>query len=418
MSVASKQGVILSKKLLQFITALMWCFCVLLVACFSSIALADLPQIQQQIKQQESQIIEKKREQNQLQASLKSQELQLSQVITDLKQTEKDLTEIKSTLRESQQRLNELTKREAEQKQYLTKQLEQLHKKQHESSLGEQIMNGNVQQEERMKAYAKQLNLLRLQALNELQQTRYQIEQQSAAIKEQQKQQQAILNQQKIKQQDLQKVRTQREKTLVAINQDLQKAENKLSVLRANENALKQEINQAEKRERERDLAEKQAFEQKKQSEEKRSNKPYQPTEKEKRLMRTAGGLGKPSKQYNKPVNGKILHSYGSVQAGELRWKGVVIQAPQGSSVKAIANGRVILANWLQGYGQVVVIDHGKGDMSLYGYNQRVMVRSGDLVNAGQAIAEVGNSGGQKQSALYFEIRRQGNAVNPMGWLK
>ena len=78
----------------------------------------------------------------------------------------------------------------------------------------------------------------------------------------------------------------------------------------------------------------------------------------------------------------------------------------------------MILANWLQGYGLVIVVDHGKGDMSLYGYNQAVSVKTGTLVRSGQKIAEVGSSGGQGQSALYFEIRRQGNAVNPLSWLQ
>ncbi len=96
----------------------------------------------------------------------------------------------------------------------------------------------------------------------------------------------------------------------------------------------------------------------------------------------------------------------------------MVIQAGAGTAVKAIASGRVILADWLQGYGQVVVIDHGNGDMSLYGYNQSVSVRKGARVQAGQTIASVGNSGGQSRSALYFEIRRKGVAVNPLKWVQ
>ena len=103
---------------------------------------------------------------------------------------------------------------------------------------------------------------------------------------------------------------------------------------------------------------------------------------------------------------------------GELKWKGIVIGAGAGSSVKAIADGRVILANWLQGYGLMVIIKHGESDLSLYGYNQSVSVREGQLVKAGQKIAEVGSSGGQSRSGLYFEIRRKGVAMNPTGWLR
>ncbi len=84
-----------------------------------------------------------------------------------------------------------------------------------------------------------------------------------------------------------------------------------------------------------------------------------------------------------------------------------MIGASEGTEVKAIADGRVILADWLQGYGTVVVVEHGKGDMSLYGYNQSALVSVGAQVRAGQPIALVGSSGGQGRPSLYFEIRRR-----------
>ncbi|VTR53128.1 membrane-bound metallopeptidase [Actinobacillus pleuropneumoniae] len=93
---------------------------------------------------------------------------------------------------------------------------------------------------------------------------------------------------------------------------------------------------------------------------------------KKKQQVRAGRGLGSPKKQFSMPVAGKVVNSFGSRQMGEVTWHGVVIAASAGASVRAIAGGRVILADWLQGYGQVVVIDHGNGDMSLYGYNQSV----------------------------------------------
>ena len=125
--------------------------------------------------------------------------------------------------------------------------------------------------------------------------------------------------------------------------------------------------------------------------------------------MSRTGGLGSPRGRAFWPVRGPTLHRYGEQLQGELRWKGMVIGASEGTEVKAIADGRVILADWLQGYGPVVVVEHGKGDMSLYGYNQSALVSVGTQVRAGQPIALVGSSGGRGRPALYFEIRRQGS---------
>ncbi len=97
----------------------------------------------------------------------------------------------------------------------------------------------------------------------------------------------------------------------------------------------------------------------------------------------------------------------------------MVIGASEGTEVKAIADGRVILADWLQGYGLVVVVEHGKGDMSLYGYNQSALVSVGSQVRAGQPIALVGSSGGQGRPSLYFEtlkLARVRRSIHSRGW--
>lgn len=191
--------------------------------------------------------------------------------------------------------------------------------------------------------------------------------------------------------------------------------------MRANETRLRNKIAQAEREAKAR--AEREAREAAriaaKQREAQQRGSTYKPTAEERSLMSRTGGLGKPAGQAIWPIRGSLLHRFGeSISgSGELRWKGIVIPAAQGTEVKAIADGRVLLADWLQGYGLVVVVEHGKGDMSLYGYNQSALVNVGQQVKAGQPIALVGNSGGQERSALYFEIRRQGKAVNPVPWL-
>jgi len=96
----------------------------------------------------------------------------------------------------------------------------------------------------------------------------------------------------------------------------------------------------------------------------------------------------------------------------------MVIAQSSGRQVKSIYSGKVVFADWLRGYGLMMVIDHGKGDMSFYGYNQTLLKKVGDNVRASEPIALVGDSGGQERSALYFEIRRKGAPTNPKSWLK
>jgi septal ring factor EnvC (AmiA/AmiB activator) len=119
------------------------------------------------------------------------------------------------------------------------------------------------------------------------------------------------------------------------------------------------------------------------------------------------------------PTSGPILYSYGSPRPlGKLRWNGVMIGAKQGQEVKAVSYGRVAFADWLRGYGLLIIIDHGDGYMSLYGHNQSLYKEAGDWVDAGEPIASVGDSGGVDQVGLYFEIRKDGQPTNPVRWCR
>jgi septal ring factor EnvC (AmiA/AmiB activator) len=118
------------------------------------------------------------------------------------------------------------------------------------------------------------------------------------------------------------------------------------------------------------------------------------------------------------PVNGRIIHSYGSSRNEKQRWRGVVLAAPGGSKVKAVAKGRVAFSGWMDGYGHLIIIEHDNNYMSLYGYNRAVYKQEGATVNANETIAAVGNSSGQSQDALYFEIRSGTTPQNPARWCR
>lgn len=117
--------------------------------------------------------------------------------------------------------------------------------------------------------------------------------------------------------------------------------------------------------------------------------------------------------------SGKVLARFGQPRAGgSLRWQGMLVGTDRGARVRAPFAGRVVYADWLPGMGLMIVLDHGKGYMSLYGHNEELFRKVGESVNAGDVIAAVGDSGGHNQPALYFEVRRGREPVNPENWLQ
>lgn len=117
------------------------------------------------------------------------------------------------------------------------------------------------------------------------------------------------------------------------------------------------------------------------------------------------------------PVKGKITQSFGSKRSGG-KWNGVLVQAREGTKVKAIAHGKVVFSDWFKGYGLLVIVKHDKNYMSLYAFNQSLYKGVGDRVNAGDTIATLGNSGGRDKAGLYFEIRKKNKPLNPKKWCK
>src|SRR5690606_28508540 len=123
------------------------------------------------------------------------------------------------------------------------------------------------------------------------------------------------------------------------------------------------------------------------------------------------GGLGW-------PLSGSLIAGYGGKLPDGGKSSGLMIGAPQGTTVQAVAPGKVVFADWMNGYGLILIIDHGNGYMSLYARNEALLRDAGDMVERGDPVASVGSSGGPGPPALYFELRRNGDPVNPDTWLK
>ncbi|MFP5390402.1 MAG: murein hydrolase activator EnvC family protein [Gammaproteobacteria bacterium] len=117
------------------------------------------------------------------------------------------------------------------------------------------------------------------------------------------------------------------------------------------------------------------------------------------------------------PVSGKVLARFGAKRGDGPSWKGMFIKAGEGSDIHAVAAGRVVFSSWMRGFGNLIIIDHGSEYLSIYGNNQSLLKRVGDAVKGGEAIASAGNTGGNEESGLYFELRHRGAAFDPSGWV-
>ncbi len=144
-------------------------------------------------------------------------------------------------------------------------------------------------------------------------------------------------------------------------------------------------------------------------------------TEKNDLVPESEDNFGKPFAslrgQLRLPLKGELVAKFGSPRGQGPNWKGLFIHAPEGTEVRAVAAGRVVYADWLRGFGNLLIIDHGNQYMTIYGNNQSVLKHAGDVVKMGEVIASAGNSGGNEESGLYFEMRHQGRAFDPLGWV-
>jgi septal ring factor EnvC (AmiA/AmiB activator) len=118
------------------------------------------------------------------------------------------------------------------------------------------------------------------------------------------------------------------------------------------------------------------------------------------------------------PIAGKVVARFGAKRGDGPTWRGMFIKAPEGTDVHAVAAGRVVFADWMRGYGNLIIINHGGEYLSIYGNNQTLVKRAGDAVKPGDVIASAGNTGGNEESGLYFELRHLGKAFDPSGWIR
>jgi len=346
----------------------------------------QLDGVKQEISRQQDQLGSKQKKINALQKSLKQQELKIAEAAKQIHQADNQLTQLNQSISKLQQDQQRLQQQQFGQQEMLKELLNTQYRQGKNSQLATLLSGEDSTELDRMSVYAERLSEARAHALDELAATTTELQLKKYQLTQQHQQQQALLTHLKTEQAKLETQQQQRKKTVRHIKGQLKSDNQYLSELRANQKRLIKEIARAK-------------------------------AAAEAARRAPMDGLAKHKGKLLWPVKGPILHNYGTTQQGELRWKGMVISKPAGSQVKAVYSGKIVFADWLRGYGLMLVIDHGKGDMSFYGYNQTLLKKVGDTVQASDAIALVGDSGGQEQSGLYFEIRRKGSPINPKGWL-
>ena len=212
----------------------------------------------------------------------------------------------------------------------------------------------------------------------------------------------ALQSQETLQMRRLEKEKAERQRVYVKVSDDIEKSRKQLSTLKHDEERLSQLIER---------LAKEAARKNKKPG--KRMTNQALPN-----ADTGAGPFRQLKGRLRLPVIGELMNRFGGQrQDSGLSWKGLFISAKPGREVKAVAGGRVVYADWLRGFGNLLILDHGDSYMSLYGNNESLLKQVGDETRAGDTIAATGNSGGNPESGLYFELRFQGKPFDPIPWI-
>lgn len=358
-------------------------------ASFSSFANNNntkLEQVQAKIKQQRVAIEKNLAEKNDIEALFKSTELKVAEVALSLRHTSNQLNTVNAKIKEL----------EKEQKQLL------IEKKKQQALLAELVKTAYLSGKhdytklllnqddpaklERLITYYKSLNDARVKELDTIQKVLNRLAQIEQELSTKRSELLDLKDEQQKQKQQLAKSQSARKSALRKLNANIKSNKDRLKQLEQSETRLTNAIAQAQRE--------------------------------AKKAPENLAGLYNLKKKLKWPTTGRLTKKFGQRRSGALRWKGVLMSANLGNRVNAIAEGIVLYADWLKGFGWVTVIDHGKGYMSLYGHNQALLKSVGDYVEKNEPIALVGQSGGQSSPGLYFEIRYKGKTVNPARWCR
>lgn len=236
---------------------------------------------------------------------------------------------------------------------------------------------------ERVLAYHRFITTARIQALDAFRQLSLEIERNAEALQTQRAVERRDLEHLRLRRQSLRTEREARDALIAALDQEFEDKENRRTRLLADRQRLQSLIDQIERR-----------------------------------TIPGVGGFTARKGSLAWPLRGELAARFGEPRGdGEAAWQGLLLNAPTGAAVAAVHGGRVVFADWLRGFGNMAIIDHGEGYMTLYGQADQLTKKVNDLVEAGEVVAHAGQSGGAAASGIYFELRHKGQTVDPWQWL-
>lgn len=344
-----------------------------------------LNDVQKAIAKQESNILKTNKNRTTLEKQLKNDDLAIAEVAKAISETNQKLKISNKKIAVLNKEKQQLAAQKSQQERLLAQQLRSAYTTGQHDYLKLLFNQDESDKVQRTISYYQYLNKARMVQIDTFQSTITQLMQVTTQHQEETKTLQVLKINQQAQRKKLSQKKDKRSKTIASLNKQLLSSKQQLTKLKAEEANLTAALQKLTV------------------------------------LIRAEidlKGLSKLKRKLSWPVKGRLLHSFGSRKQGYLKWKGVLVKAPIGRQVQTIHSGTILFSDWLKGYGLLTVIDHGKGYMSLYAHNQTLLKSVGDRVETGEPIALVGQSGGQNQPGLYFEIRHQGKAVNPKLWCR
>lgn len=356
---------------------------------------ADIPVYQQKLDRLQQSIIN-------IQKHLKDTRSHRGNTLTELQQLESEISTNAQSLKTTEDQIKTINARITElkrnleilanllnkQKFILSEQLRAAYALGAQQNMKMMLNQQDPAETGRVQAYFSYLNKAREIEIQQFMQTIESKQQQEQELSENLNSQKSALDKRKKQKRELQKQRLQRNQLLTQLDEKIKNQEQTLTGLETSRNKIEDLL---------RSLGQLLAD------------------------IPAAPGEKKPFKQQKGalpwPVKGPFIARYGqSRNKGDLKWNGVLIGSPYGTPVLAVSHGRIAFADWLQGYGFITIVDHGDGYMSLYGHNESLFKQAGEWVEAGEVIATTGDSGGQPDAGLYFEIRARGKPIDPYQW--